>query len=156
MDVQLPSTPPTITVASPDFEEGGVIPERFTCEGLGLSPAILWAGVPDDAVSLAVIVSDPDAPGGTFLHWLVTELEPRDGSFERGVPPEGATEWPNSIDEARWCPPCPPSGTHRYIFSVHALDSRVVGDTSQQVVDEVIAHTVEWGRITGLVSSPHG
>ena len=153
MEIQLPPIQPTITVASPDFEEGGVIPTRFTCEGIGLSPALLWAGVPADAVALAVIVSDPDAPGGTFLHWLVTELEPMDGSFGRGVAPRGGREWPNSIEEAKWCPPCPPSGTHRYTFSVHVLDRDVTGTTSQQVLDEIIAHTVEWGSLTGLVSA---
>ena len=110
MQIPEPASPRTITVTSPDFDEGGHLPERFTCLGGGSSPAFAWTGVPADAVALAVVVSDPDAPRGAFLHWLVTGLAARDGEFDRGGAPDGAVELASSTRAVGWCPPCPPSG----------------------------------------------
>ena len=153
MHVPEPTVPRTIGVTSPDFDEGARIPERFTCAGEGTSPGFRWHGVPADAVALAVVVSDPDAPRGTFLHWLVTGLPARDGEFERGGAPDGAVELASSTHEAGWCPPCPPSGVHRYVFAVHALDGHVAASSSQDALDAIGAHTIAWGSLTGLVAA---
>lgn len=153
MDIPPPNLPQKIRVTSPAFVEGGMIPTLFTCKGAGTSPAFTWSGVPSDAVALAVVVSDPDAPRGTFLHWLVTELPVGDGAFAEGAAPDDAVEWPSSTTEPGWCPPCPPSGTHRYYFAVHALDAPVTGDTSQQVIDRINAHTIAWGSVMGRVQA---
>lgn len=151
MDIPQPALGRTLTVTSPSFADGGAIPVHFTCHGAGPSPAFAWTGVPSDAVALAVVVSDPDAPRGTFLHWLVTGLPARDGRFAEGAAPDGAREWPSSARKPGWYPPCPPGGTHRYVFAVYALDAPVAGFTSQEVLDQIGAHTVAWGSLTGLV-----
>lgn len=151
MKVPTPQLPRTIDVTSPEFDEGRPIPARFTCRGSGVSPAFKWSGVPEEAVAVAVIVSDPDAPRGTFLHWLVTGLPGEDGGFDEGAAPRGR-ELINSANEAGWCPPCPPSGTHRYIFAVHALDQPVTASSSQPALDEIADHTIAWGSLTGLVA----
>ena len=149
--VPVPALPRTIRVTSPEFGEGGRIPARFTCAGAGVSPAFAWSGVPADAVALAVVVSDPDAPRSTFMHWLVTGLPPRDGRFAEGAAPAGAVELPNSGREPGWYPPCPPSGVHRYVFAVHALDAAVTAPSSQDALDAIGRHPLAWGTLTGLV-----
>ncbi len=151
MHVPYPSTPRTIHVTSPDFRDGEPLPRRFTCHGDGLSPAFDWSGVPSSTVAVAVVVSDPDAPRSTFLHWLVTGLPGRDGRFEEGSAPTGTREWPNSGRAPGWYPPCPPSGRHRYVFAVHALDAAPRGSTSEQVLEAIGTHTIAWGSLTGLV-----
>ena len=104
------------------------------------------------ARALALAVADPDAPRGTFLHWLVTGLDAADGGIEEGGSvPAGGRQWPNSGRSARWVPPCPPSGTHRYFFGVYALDAPVDAETTQQVLDEIGKHTIAWGTLLGLV-----
>lgn len=153
MQVPQPALRPTIAVTSPSFVEGGTIPSRFTCSGAGTSPAFAWSGVPASAVSIAVVVSDPDAPRGTFLHWLVTGLPPRDGDFSEGSAPAGAHESVNSAREAGWCAPCPPSGTHRYVFAVYALDVPLAGGRTEEVLARIGRHTVAWGTLTGLVGA---
>lgn len=151
MDIPQPLMAPAIRVTSPAFREGEVIPVEFTCKGAGISPAFAWTGVPSNAVALAVVVSDPDAPRGTFLHWLVTGLPARDGGFAEGSAPSRTRQWPNSTGASDWCPPCPPSGTHRYYFSVHALDAAVDAMTSEQALAKIGAHTIAWGTLMGLV-----
>ena len=152
MQVPQPTIPKATTVASPSFGAGDRIPERFTCKGAGSAPAFNWVGVPKQARALAVVVADPDAPRGTFLHWLVTGLDAADGGIEEGGSvPAGGRQWPNSGRSARWVPPCPPSGTHRYFFGVYALDAPVDAETTQQVLDEIGKHTIAWGTLLGLV-----
>lgn len=151
MDVPQPSAPRTISVTSPAFDDGAAIPARFTCKGPGVSPPFAWSGVPPQAVSLAVVVSDPDAARPSFVHWLVTGLPAHDGRLAEGAAPRGTRQWPNSTGTPDWCPPCPPSGTHRYFFAVHALDAAVDGTTSQQVLAQIGAHTIAWGTLMGLV-----
>ena len=152
MQIPRPEIPESITVTSPNFAAGDHIPTRFTCQGAGIAPAFGWVGVPTRARALAVVVSDPDAPRGTFLHWLVTGLAAADGGIEEGgSAPAGSREWPNSGRSASWVPPCPPSGTHRYFFGVYALDAPVDAATTQQVLDEIGKHTIGWGTLLGLV-----
>lgn len=153
MDITPPTLLRTIKVTSSAFAEGGSIPARFTCKGAGPSPDLTWTGVPAGATALAVVVSDPDAPRGTFLHWLVTGLPARDGRFPEGSALPGSLEGINSTGRQGWCPPCPPSGRHRYIFALHALDAPVGGSSSQRVIDDIAAHTIAWGSLTGLVSA---
>ena len=147
-----PSIPATITVTSPEFTAGAVIPARFTCRGERISPAFSWRGVPAEAKQLAVVVSDPDAPLRTFLHWLVTGLPATDGGFEEGAAPAGGRQWTNSGGKQGWYPPCPPFGTHRYFFQVFALDAPVDGNTSKEALRHIDAHTIAWGSLMGTVS----
>jgi len=119
--------PVTITVTSPAFHDNGAIPRANTCDGPGLPMTISWSAVPTPAKSVAVVVDDPDAPGGDFLHWLVVGLPPRPGS----VPTKeaGVSELDNTGGTHGWTPPCPTAGNiHHYHFTVYALNDYVCAD----------------------------
>ena len=116
-----------LTLASAAFVEGSRIPARFTCQGSDISPALSWSGAPRETHSLAVIVEDPDAPGGVFTHWLIFNLPASvaslpEGASPRGRRPAGSVEGRNDFGEVGYSGPCPPPGrTHRYYFKVYAL-----------------------------------
>lgn len=114
--------PRGIAVTSTAFEAGDPVPERFSCEGENLPPPLQWDGVPAGTAEVAVVVEDPDAPDGIFVHWLLVGIDPRTTSIE----PTGAVpgrELPGSSDNPTYIGPCPPDGdgTHRYFFEVYAL-----------------------------------
>lgn len=111
----------TIHLSSPALRQGAAIPPRFTCDGAGTSPPLRWSGLPSGTRSLALVVADPDAPGGTFYHWAVYGLPPRPPAIAEGARPP-AREGRNSRDRIGWTPPCPPGGDspHRYVFTLHA------------------------------------
>jgi Raf kinase inhibitor-like YbhB/YbcL family protein len=107
------------SLSSPDFRPGGTIPRAFTCDGANARPALVWTAPPRGTRSLAVVVLDPDAPSGTFTHWLAWGIPPSARGLGRTarVPREGA----NDAGRSGWTGPCPPSGTHRYVFRLYAL-----------------------------------
>lgn len=113
-----------ITLTSPAFSEGDPIPVRHTCDGEDLSPPLEWSGVPEEAERLTLTLADPDAPDGTFVHWVVTGIDPGTTGVEEGATPEGGTEGPTSFGETGYGGPCPPEGDepHRYVFSLVAED----------------------------------
>jgi len=113
---------------SPAFEPGGSIPARFTCVGEDLSPALEWGEPPAGTRSFALIMDDPDAPNGVFVHWVIYNIP----AESRGLPeavmggaelPDGTRQGLNSAHENGYLGPCPPSGTHRYFFKLYALDT---------------------------------
>jgi Raf kinase inhibitor-like YbhB/YbcL family protein len=111
--------PETITVTSTSFPPCETIPARFTCDSQEVSPQLGSSGVPAGTVELALLVDDPDAPGGTYVHWVVAHLDP-------GAVSPGATELPNSAGEPAYAGPCPPGGpAHHYRFTLYALPQRV-------------------------------
>jgi Raf kinase inhibitor-like YbhB/YbcL family protein len=112
-------------VESSAFSEGATIPVQFTCDGENISPPLSWSTVPEGATELRISLRDPDAPGGTFTHWLVTGIDPSSSDIDQGSVPVGATEEVNSFGERGYGGPCPPRGDdpHRYVFGVEALDS---------------------------------
>ncbi len=104
------------------FDDRGGIPRRHSMEGDNVSPPLTWSGVPDDAVELVLLCEDPDAPGGTFLHWLVTGIDPASSSMSEGAKPQGAQQWPNDFGKSGWGGPMPPPGhPHRYVFRLSAV-----------------------------------
>ena len=125
-DVDVPDLdiPSTIEVTSPRFADGESLPASETCRAEGAFPAIEWANLPDNTESIAVIVYDLDAPGGNYVHRLTTNLDPAAGSLPSAQTPADAVEYETSNGSPGWTPPCPPagSGTHRYVFTVFALD----------------------------------
>jgi Raf kinase inhibitor-like YbhB/YbcL family protein len=149
--------PPTtgasvITLTSPAFDDGEPIPQKYGCDGAGVSPPLAWSGVPDDATALALVVDDPDAPGGTYVHWVVVNIDPAEQSVDEGSVPDGGVEIDNSSGAASYAGPCPPSGTHHYRFTVYALKSEidVTADHSLGAVfDAVEAASVGQGTLTG-------
>jgi Raf kinase inhibitor-like YbhB/YbcL family protein len=114
------------------FEPDGRIPPRCTCDGRDASPALRWSDVPDDDVkSFVLIVDDPDAPGGTFTHWVLYDLPPQARALPEGVPPResmegGGVQGLNDFGRIGYGGPCPPAGpAHRYRFTLFALDTRL-------------------------------
>lgn len=111
----------TFRLVSPAFEAGAAIPARFTCDGEDVSPPLQWNDQPDGTQSLAIVVVDDDAPvPGGFTHWVLAGLDPPGGGVGEATT-EGVAG-PNSAGTSGWSGPCPPSGTHTYVFSVHAFD----------------------------------
>jgi Raf kinase inhibitor-like YbhB/YbcL family protein len=111
-------------LTSPAFDEGGMIPGRFTCDGEDVSPALEWAGAPESVGALVLIVDDPDARG--FVHWIVLDVTPTaSGGLPEGVSasPDAPRQGRNDFGRIGYGGPCPPSGTHRYVFSLHAVDA---------------------------------
>jgi Raf kinase inhibitor-like YbhB/YbcL family protein len=119
--------PTSITVTSPAFADGAAIPRANTCAGAGTAPTIEWTAVPAATKSVAVVVDDPDATGGTFLHWLVVGLAPRPGHVPSTA--AGVNQLDNTGGTQGWTPPCPPAGpAHHYHFTVYALRDYVCAD----------------------------
>jgi Raf kinase inhibitor-like YbhB/YbcL family protein len=112
-------------LSSEAFRHGGEIPRRHTCDGDDVSPALSWSDPPPQARALALIVDDPDAPVGTFTHWLAWNIDPQAGGLGEGE--SAAVEGRNDFGRRGWGGPCPPPGhgAHRYFFRLHALDAEL-------------------------------
>ena len=139
-----------IVVKSPAFSAGEMIPEKYTSDGANVSPALILRNIPDETRSLALIIDDPDAPVGTWVHWLVWNIPPSAKLSEdtiRGV--EGL----NSFRRHHYEGPCPPSGIHRYFFKVYALDTilQIPSDSGCPQVERAMTnHIVGYGELIGL------
>jgi Raf kinase inhibitor-like YbhB/YbcL family protein len=149
------TTPGGITVTSTGFNEGERIPEKFSCQGDNVPPPLSWSGVPAGTTTVALMLTDPDAPRGVFVHWIVTGLPASStGSLADGTSlPSGARTEVNSTDQAVYTGMCPPSGaTHRYIFEVVALGQTVTfpaGATPQDKVRLLREAASDHGQLTG-------
>jgi Raf kinase inhibitor-like YbhB/YbcL family protein len=112
-------------LTSAAFSDGELIPPKYTCDGVDVSPPVGWADVPDGVRSLALIVEDPDAPRGVFVHWLIYGIPSSESALTEGAGTESsakARQGRNDFGKAAYGGPCPPSGTHRYFFRLYALD----------------------------------
>lgn len=116
-----------LTVKSGAFTNNKKIPSLYTCDDSGVSPALSWSKTPKKTKSIAIIVSDPDAPDGAFYHWGIYNLPPSTKSFAKGAKaPKGAVQTTNDFGDKGYAGPCPPEGeTHRYIFKVFALNTKL-------------------------------
>jgi Raf kinase inhibitor-like YbhB/YbcL family protein len=114
-----------IEVRSSAFSEGDTLPVGFTCDGDNVSPPLSWSGVPEGASELRISLRDPDAPRGTFTHWLVVGVDPASTDVGQGTVPTNGAEEANSFGDDAYGGPCPPRGDepHRYVFTVEALDA---------------------------------
>jgi Raf kinase inhibitor-like YbhB/YbcL family protein len=115
-------------LSSPAFSEGALIPAQYTCTGDDLSPPLAWSDIPAGVQSLALIADDPDAPVGTWVHWVAFNLPATAAGLPQGITDEkqlagGGTQGTNSWRRIGYGGPCPPSGTHRYFFKLYALDT---------------------------------
>jgi Raf kinase inhibitor-like YbhB/YbcL family protein len=155
----------TIHLESPAFADGGAIPKTYTCDGGDVSPPLKWSGVPEAAKSLALVVEDPDAPRGTWTHWVLFDIPADVGELPQGVPTEGrvelgpggkaARQGKNDFGKTGYGGPCPPSGTHRYVFRIYALGTELglgPGTTRDQLLRAVKGHVLAEGRLTGRYS----
>jgi Raf kinase inhibitor-like YbhB/YbcL family protein len=118
----LPPAPDTMRLASPAFVDGGTMPKRFTCSGAGQEPPLRWRGVPRGTQELALVMTDPDAPGGGFVHWTAYALSPHARTAVAPLPAD-ALEGTNDFGARGYGPPCPPHGDdpHHYVFRLYAL-----------------------------------
>ena len=143
-----------LTLTSPEFEPNSLIPEKYTCLDSDINPPLAIENIPQDTVSLALIMDDPDAPVGTWDHWIVWNILPTEMIEENSVP-EGSTQGKNSWGRNNYGGPCPPSGTHRYFFKLYALDTRLDLDasaTKQDLENRMDGHIIEKTEMIGLFS----
>jgi Raf kinase inhibitor-like YbhB/YbcL family protein len=142
----------TIQITSSAYTEGGMIPRQYTCDDKNVSPPLAWTGVPTTTLSLVVIIDDPDAPSGTWVHWVLYNLPPELTSLDQGASGVG-TEGKNDFNRTGYGGPCPPKGsTHRYYIKVYALDSVLVlkaGATKSQVENLMRGHILAQGQLMG-------
>ena len=141
------------TLSSPSFPPDGPIPRRHTCEGEDRSPELTWSGAPEAAVSMAIVVDDPDAPRGAFVHWLAWGIDPGSGRLAEGAALEH--EGRNDFGRRGWRGPCPPRGhgPHRYVFTAHALDATIAvpGDVDRATLEAAIEpHLLGTVRLIGI------
>jgi len=147
----------TLTITSKAFSEGGMIPVKYTCDGEDVSPPLAISGVPEKTKSLALISDDPDAPGGTWVHWVLYNLPPGTRELPEKLPTKqildnGARHGITDFGRFGYGGPCPPGGTHRYFFKVYALD--VVLDlsgkiTKKDLVAAMQGHILAEGQLMG-------
>ncbi len=110
-------------LTSPDFRPGDYIDRKFTCQGANTAPRLEFVNIPDEAKTLVLIVHDPDAPSGGWTHWVVFNIDP--SKFEINASEFPGTDGKNDFGDKGWGGPCPPSGTHHYVFNGYALDIRL-------------------------------
>lgn len=114
-----------LKIMSPAFGMNGLIPSRYTCDGEDVNPPLLIENVPSGTQSLALIVDDPDAPRGTWVHWVVWNIDPRTSEIAENTLPHDALQGMNDFHRHAYGGPCPPTGTHRYFFKLYALDTKI-------------------------------
>jgi len=146
-------------LSSTAFDEGGMLPPRFTCDGQGVSPPLNWKEVPDGTQGFALICEDPNAPSGVFTHWLLYNLTSGSRELGEGIPKDevlsiGARQGTNSFGDVGYGGACPPQGDgeHRYIFKLHALDTDLAvepGASREELLTAMRDHVLADTQLTG-------
>jgi hypothetical protein len=146
-----------ITIISSAFTEGALIPRKYTCDAEDISPDLKWSGAPKEAKSLALICDDPDAPVGTWVHWVLFNIPADVTALPAGIPADaalknGARHGKNDFRKLGYGGPCPPGGTHRYFFKLYALDTLLTlesGSTKAQLLAAMKGHILAEGQLMG-------
>jgi Raf kinase inhibitor-like YbhB/YbcL family protein len=146
-----------LSVKSAAFQEGGKIPDKYTCQGQDLSPPLTWGEPPQGTESLALIMDDPDAPRGLFTHWVLYNIPQETRGLPEAVSarelPDGTLQGKNDFGEIGYGGPCPPAGsTHRYRFTLYALDQILdvkAGASRNQLIDAIKSHILAQGTLIG-------
>jgi Raf kinase inhibitor-like YbhB/YbcL family protein len=150
MLAQSPTPGAKITVTSSAFQTGGKIADQYTCAAANVNPPLRFGGAPAETKSFALIVDDPDAPGGLFTHWLVWNIDPATTQIGEKSVPKDAAQGTNDYGNVRYGGPCPPSGTHRYFFRVFALDQTLAlkaGAKRQDLENALAGHILARGEL---------
>ncbi len=146
------------TIQSTAFKEGGEIPLQYTCDGKDISPELSWSGEPEGTKSFALICDDPDAPVGTWVHWVMYNISSQTHELLRGIPkvkelPDGARQGINDFKRIGYGGPCPPKGpAHRYYFKLYAVDKKLdlsPGATKQQLLNALKGHVLGETHLMG-------
>lgn len=146
-----------LKINSSVFETGAMIPGKYTCDGEDISPPLSWDGVPNGTQSLALINDDPDAPMGTWVHWVIYDIPATVKEFKENIPKEkklsdGTLQGITDFKRIGYGGPCPPSGTHRYFFKLYALDTKLnfdSGATKKQIEDAMKGHILAQAELVG-------
>lgn len=139
-----------MNVTSPAFAHNTMIPQKYTCQGQDINPPLTISDIPEGAVSLALIIDDPDAPIGTWDHWIMWNIKPTATIKENSTP---GVQGQNSWSRQDYGGPCPPSGTHRYFFKLYAIDSTIdlpAGSTKAALEAAMQGHILEQAELIGL------
>ena len=147
-------------IKSQAFAQGGLIPAKHTCDGADVSPPLAWSGAPAGTKSFALISDDPDAPVGTWVHWVMWNIPAEARALEENVPkkdtlPNGARQGTTDFKRIGYGGPCPPSGTHRYYFKLYALDAALdlQASTTRKVLEKTMqGHILAQAELTGTYS----
>ena len=146
----------TFTLSSAVFAAGAKIPTKYTCDGEDISPPLAWNDQPQGTQSLALIMDDPDAPAGTWDHWLLVNLPANLRNLpEQAGAPAGSVDGKNSWGRTGYGGPCPPRGTHRYFFKLYALDTKLdlpTGTTKSQLLRAMEGHILAQAELIGTYS----
>ena len=152
----------SLTLTSDAFANGQSIPAKYSCVGKNISPGLAWDEPPAGTQSFALIVDDPDAPAGTWVHWVLFNIPANTRQLPEDLPISGKNADPktiyvgkNSSGNTRYDGPCPPSGTHRYYFKLYALDTTIglqPGATKDQLLTEMKGHLLAQGELMGTFS----
>jgi Raf kinase inhibitor-like YbhB/YbcL family protein len=146
-----------ITITSTAFTEGGMIPREYTCDGRDISPPLAWSGAPEGTKSLALICDDPDAPVGTWVHWVLFNIPATADELPQSILPDkiledGARHGINDFRKFGYGGPCPPGGTHRYYFKIYALDTDLTqepGITKAELLKAMEGRILAEGQLMG-------
>ena len=142
-----------LQLTSTVFANGGAIPATYSCDGRDVNPPLAVDRVPAGAKSLALVVDDPDAPVGLWVHWVLWNIHPRTGQIGENSVPAGATQGRNSWGRTSYGGPCPPSGTHRYFFKLYALDTILKlgsGTTKAELERAMEGHVIARAELIGV------
>lgn len=141
----------TLTIKSFAFNNNGFIPSKYTCDGSNINPDLMIDDIPENTKSLAIIVDDPDAPTGTFCHWVMWDISPKKIIKENSSP---GIQGRNSMRENKYSGPCPPSGIHHYHFKVYALNTKFSSlspNTDRKgLLNAMEGHVISSGDLVGL------
>jgi Raf kinase inhibitor-like YbhB/YbcL family protein len=151
---QLINSSNNMKISSTAFENNGNIPKKYTCDGMGINPSLTISDVPQDTLSLALIMDDPDAPvPGGFVHWVIFNLDPQTREIKENSTPTSGIEGTGSSEKQGYVSPCPPSGTHHYQFKLYALDEILKLDSLAKKADvekAMAGHIIEQTLLVGL------
>lgn len=144
-----------LEVTSSAFSQGEAIPQKYTCDGEDVSPPLAWSGAPDSVASYALIMDDPDAPAGTWVHWVLFDIPAQTTQLAENTPATVGIQGNSSWDRTGYGGPCPPGGEHRYFFKLYALDTMLgleAGATKEEVLEAMSGHVVAQGALMGTYS----
>lgn len=144
-----------MNITSPAFSHKSFIPPTYTCKGENISPPLEFLNAPERSTSFALIVDDPDAPGKTWVHWVMWNIPPRTKRISQNSVPEGAVEGMTDFGNPGYGGPCPPSGTHRYFFKLYALDTLLdlpTTSTKEELLHAMEGHVITQAELVGLYS----
>lgn len=136
------------------FANNTKIPSKYTCDGENINPPLSFSDIPANARSLVLIMEDPDAPSGTWVHWIVFNIIPETNEISENSLPENAAEGMTSFGEKGYGGPCPPSGVHRYFFKLYALDTvlELKNPDKTELEEKMQSHILDEAEIIGLYS----